>query len=80
MGRQRVDLSWIDSQGMELRRQEDIPFDREAGNVLWQYSITMAKAAPSETLVARLVSVERESERVIGEYTFHPTRTNGVTI
>ena len=74
-GVQRVDLSWIDSQGMELRRQEDIPFDREAGNVLWQYSITMAKAAPSETLVARLVSVEGESERVIGEYTFHHTRT-----
>ncbi|MFN7939385.1 MAG: zf-HC2 domain-containing protein [Bryobacteraceae bacterium] len=71
----RVDLSLCDAQGAEMARMEDIPFDGEAGSVLWQYSITRAKAAPSETLVARLVAVEGDGERVIGEYTFHHTRT-----
>lgn len=71
----RVDLSVCDARGVEMGRMEDIPFDGEAGSVLWQYSITRAKAAPSETLVARLVAVEGDGERVIGEYTFHHTRT-----
>lgn len=74
-GVQRVDLSLQDARGAEMRRLLDIPFDTEAGSVLWQQSITLAKAAPSGTLVARLVAVEGDGERVIGEYTFHHTRT-----
>ena len=39
-------------------------------------SITYAKAAPSETMIARLLGVgEAGEERLLGEYTFHHTRT-----
>lgn len=72
----RVDLSWCNEQGVELVRMSDIPIHADAGTVLCQQSITMAKASPSNTLIARLVSVEAEgAERLLGEYAFHHTRT-----
>jgi hypothetical protein len=44
--------------------------------VLFQESIDVANAMPTSTLVMRLLAVEQEgSERVLGEYTFHHTRT-----
>jgi hypothetical protein len=75
-GATRVDLSWCDAQGVELMRMADIPVRRDAGTVICQQSITMAKASPSNTLIARLLSVDREEgERLLGEYAFHHTRT-----
>jgi hypothetical protein len=72
----RVDLSLCDERGVEQFRLPDIPFQRDAGGVRWQQSITFAKAAPSSTLIARLVAVDEESgERLLGEYTFNHTRT-----
>jgi hypothetical protein len=72
----RVDLSWCDGQGVEFMRMTDIPVGTDAGTVLCQQSITMAKASPSNTLIARLVSVdEKAGERLLGEYAFHHTRT-----
>jgi hypothetical protein len=73
---ERVDLSWFDEQGVEVFRMTDIPTRADSGVVLCQQSITMAKASPSNTLIARLVSVDSEgAERVLGEYAFHHTRT-----
>jgi hypothetical protein len=44
--------------------------------VLFQQSITYAKAAPSGTTIAKLVAVnEAGGERLLGEFTFHHTRT-----
>lgn len=72
----RVDLSWCDPQGVERQRMADIPIRADAGNVICQQSITWAKASPSSTMVARLLSVdEKGDERLLGEYTFHHTRT-----
>ncbi|HTM33026.1 MAG TPA: hypothetical protein VL263_17060 [Vicinamibacterales bacterium] len=72
----RVDLSWCDAQGVELLRMTDIPVRNDAPTVLCQQSITMAKASPSNTLIARLVAVDPEKgERLLGEYAFHHTRT-----
>jgi hypothetical protein len=72
----RVDLSWCDAQGVELVRMADIPIRADAGVVICQQSMTMAKASPSNTLIARLVAVDREEgERLLGEYAFHHTRT-----
>jgi hypothetical protein len=71
----RVDLSWCDDQGAELLRMTDIPVRRDAGTVVIQQSITVAKASESNTLVARLVAVDRDGERTLGEYAFHHTRT-----
>jgi hypothetical protein len=75
-GAARVDLSWCDGQGVEYLRLADIPVRDDVGAVICQQSITMAKASPSNTLIARLVAVDsEEGERLLGEYAFHHTRT-----
>lgn len=72
----RVDLSLCDPTGNEQFRLVDIPFDTKSGSVLWQQSITFAKAAPTSTMVARLIDVhESGEEKLLGEYTFNHTRT-----
>ncbi len=72
----RVDLSLCDRHGIEQSRLSDIPFSLAESSVHWQMSITYAKAAPSETMIARLLGVgEAGEERLLGEYTFHHTRT-----
>jgi anti-sigma factor RsiW len=73
---QRVDLSWCDPHGVELQRQADIPVRADGGTVICQQSITWAKASPSSTMTARLLGVDDSGdERLLGEYTFHHTRT-----
>ena len=75
-GAQRVDLCICDQHGIERLRLPDIPFDPAAGSIAFQQSITYAKAAPSETMIARLVSLDDTGgERLLGEYTFNHTRT-----
>jgi hypothetical protein len=72
----RVDLCICDDRGIEQIRLTDIPFNSAAGSVAFQQPITYAKAAPSETLIARLVAFDDSgSERLLGEYTFNHTRT-----
>lgn len=72
----RVDLSFCDERGIERVRLSDIPFNSESGSVAFQQSITYAKEAASETMLARLVTVDDSGgESVLGEYTFHHTRT-----
>jgi hypothetical protein len=72
----RVDLSWCDPQGVERQRMADIPVRADGGTVVCQQSITWAKASPSATMVARLLAVDdKGTERLLGEYTFHHTRT-----
>jgi len=71
----RVDLCICDGLGIEQIRLTDIPFNSEAGSVSLQESITYAKAAPSETMIARLVAFDDSGrERLLGEYTFKHTR------
>jgi hypothetical protein len=73
---QRVDLSWCDPRGVELQRLADIPIRADGVSVICQQSITWAKASPTSTMTARLLAVDDAgSERVLGEYTFHHTRT-----
>ena len=71
----RVDLCWCDEKGVEFLRMADIPVERDTGTVICQQSISIAKASPSNTLIARLVAVDQEGERLLGEYAFHHTRT-----
>ena len=72
----RVDLSWCDRRGVEQQRMADIPIRPDAGTVILQQSIAWAKASPSATMIARLLAVDDNgSERLLGEYTFHHTRT-----
>jgi hypothetical protein len=72
----RVDLSWCDSKGAEVRRMTDIPIRAGAESVICQQSITWAKASPSSsTARSRAIIDDDGDERVLGEYTFHHTRT-----
>ena len=75
-GAARVDLSLCDEHGTEKLRLADIPFDAESSGVAFQQSITYAKAAPSETMIARLIAFDQTGgEALLGEFTFHHTRT-----
>jgi len=72
----RVDLSLCDIQGVEWQRLADIPVRADAGEVVFQESVTYAKAAPTSSMVARLLAVGADgTERLVGEYTFNHTRT-----
>lgn len=72
----RVDLSWCDPGGTEHLRFNDLPVRADAGAVVFQQSITWAKASPTATMIARLLAVDEHGrERVLGEYTFNHTRT-----
>ena len=75
-GAKQVDLSLCNEHGVEQLRMADIPFEPGAGDVVLQQSITYAKAAPSETLIARLVTFdEAGEEHLVCAYTFNHTRT-----
>ena len=72
----RVDLSWCDPRGVEHQRLVDIPVSAAAGDVIYQQSITWAKASPTTTMIARLLALDDAGhEQLLGEYTFHHTRT-----
>ena len=75
-GAKRVDLCICDERGVEQLRLPDIPVHPGASSVVYQESIAFAKAAPSRRMIARLVTFdEAGGERLLGEYTFHHTRT-----
>ena len=72
----RVDLCICDETGVEQLRLADIPVRSRASSVIYQESITFAKAAPSNKMIARLVTFdEAGSEHLLGEYTFNHTRS-----
>jgi hypothetical protein len=75
-GASRVDLSLCDEHGAEHLRLPDIPVRAGAGSVIWQESSAFMKASPSMTLIARLLAFDDAgTERLLGEYTFHHTRS-----
>jgi hypothetical protein len=75
-GARRVDLCICDERGVEQLRLPDIPVHAGASSVVYQESITFAKAAPTNKMIARLVTLdEAGGERLLGEYTFNHTRS-----
>jgi hypothetical protein len=75
-GVSRVDLSICNEAGVEQTRLPDIPFDSGTGQVIYQESITFLKAAPTNQMIARLVTVdEAGTEALLGEFTFNHTRS-----
>lgn len=72
----RVDLCILDERGVEQIRLPDIPVHSGVGSVVYQESMTFAKASPSTKLIMRLVTFDDAGgERVLGEYTFNHTRS-----
>jgi hypothetical protein len=75
-GAARVDLSFSTPDGVELGRMADIPVSGDTGAVVYQESTAFAKASPTMTMIMRLLAVDGEgTERLLGEYAFHHTRT-----
>jgi hypothetical protein len=75
-GARSVDLCFYNDQGAPLGRLADIPVRPETREIVYQESMTFAKGAPDNVLVARLVAVDDAgTERLLGEYTFNHTRT-----
>jgi hypothetical protein len=75
-GADRVDLCICDERGVEQLRLPDIPVQSGASSVVYQESITFAKAAPTNKMIVRLVTFdEAGDERLLGEYTFNHTRS-----
>jgi hypothetical protein len=71
-----LDISLCGADGTERMRLEDIPFRPTATSVAFQQPIGYAKAAPSDVMIARLLSVDDSGSRqLLGEYTFIHTRT-----
>ncbi len=74
-GARRIDLCWCDADGVERTRLPDIPFRADAAGVVLQEPITLMKASPTATQIARLLAVDDAgTERLLGEFTFHHTR------
>ena len=72
----RVDLCLCDERGVEELRLPDIPVPSGEGSIAFQEPIHLAKASPTNTMIARLVALDESgAERLLGEYTFHHTRT-----
>ncbi|HTO88605.1 MAG TPA: hypothetical protein VMR54_13880 [Thermoanaerobaculia bacterium] len=75
-GATRVDLCLCDERGVEQVRLPDIPVHSGPGSIAYQEPIDQAKAWPTRTMIARLVAFDSAgTERLLGEYTFHHTRT-----
>lgn len=75
-GAKRVDLCLCDERGVEQVRLPDIPIQPGAGSVVYQESMTFAKAMPSSKMIARLLALDEDgAERLLGEYAFNHTRS-----
>ena len=75
-GAKRVDLCVCNEHGVEQLRLPDIPIQAGANSVVYQESMTFAKAAPTSKMIMRLVTLdEAGGERLLGEYTFNHTRS-----
>jgi hypothetical protein len=75
-GAKRVDLCICNERGVEQLRLRDIPFRSGASDVVYQESVTFAKAMPTGKMIARLVTFdEAGGERLLGEYAFNHTRS-----
>lgn len=72
-GVRRLDLVNVGSDGRAQTRLEDIPFVAESGHVVVSTRVDTLRALPATTLRMRLLAVDGNDERAIGEYTFHHT-------
>jgi hypothetical protein len=71
-GVERVDaITYIDGAQVEVFR--DVPFDAASGEVVSVPKLAHVRTLPSHVRRVRLLSVDNNGERVIGDYTFNHT-------
>jgi len=61
----------------EQHRLLDVPFDAQAGEVLWLPKVDLIREAPTHTAEVTLLSVDGGGARELGRYTFHHQRWSG---
>jgi hypothetical protein len=76
-GIERLDVLVHDSAQGGPARLEDVPFDAQAGEVIFAPGAAHLRALDSLTQRLELVAVAKDGERVIGEYTFNHHRYRG---
>lgn len=70
-GVRRVDLESETSLAPgEWVRIEDVPFDPEAGELVWLANIARIRELPEHTMRVKVLAVEGEDARELGTYTF----------
>jgi hypothetical protein len=69
-GVRRLDLEVLDAAGEARSRLEDIPFDPAAGEVLMLPAAAHLRKQPAHVERLRLVAIEEDARRALGEYTF----------
>jgi hypothetical protein len=72
-GVQRVDMLTVDAEGNTERRQPDVPFAADSGGVVFSPSIDWLRALPACTFRVRLLAVDENGERTLGDYAFNHT-------
>lgn len=59
------------------RRLEDVPFDADAGTLLFASRLAEVRRLPSHDFVVRLIAVDGGAERELGRCSFHHRATPG---
>jgi hypothetical protein len=69
----RLDLLFVYPEGQGQERVEQVPFNAAAGEVLVMPGNDMLRSLPSCTMRMQLFAADQDTDRLIGEYTFHHT-------
>jgi hypothetical protein len=69
----RLDLALCDAEGREQQRWPDIPVSPEGREVVFTAPVDALRALPASVRRYRLIAVESDGERLLGEYTFEHT-------
>jgi hypothetical protein len=69
----RLDLVYLDDEGKDQMRLDDIPFNADSGSVVFSTRIEALRALPACTLRVRLLAVDNHDECTLGEYAFNHT-------
>ncbi len=76
-GVEQVDAVLLNFDEIGQQRLRDIPFNRATGEVVFTPGTESIRAAGAHTARVQLFAVDRQSERLIGEYTFIHTPWSG---
>lgn len=69
----RLDLVYLAGDNGHGIRHEDIPFDPDSGSVAISTRTAALRALPATTRRMRLLAVNGDGERILGDYTFNHT-------
>lgn len=69
-GLEQVDVVLLIAGADRRERLRDVPFDPAAGELVYTNNASEVRALPASTNRVQLIAVDRQGERVLGEYAF----------